>query len=74
MFAVSSLGRALIIAGIILTAIGLMLVFGARLPWLGRLPGDIYIQKKNLTIIFPITTCILISIILSAIFLLFKRR
>ncbi len=74
MFAVSSLGRALIIAGIVLTAIGLALVFGARLPWLGRLPGDIFIQKKNLTIIFPITTSIIISIILSAVLLLFKRR
>ncbi len=74
MLDVSPLGKALIIAGIVIAAIGIAVTFGIKLPWLGRLPGDIYIHKKNLTVILPITTSILISVIISAIFFLLKRR
>jgi hypothetical protein len=54
--------------------LGAVIVFGSKLPWFGRLPGDIYIQKRNLTFFFPITTSILISIVLSIIFILLRRR
>jgi uncharacterized protein HemY len=74
MLDVSPLGRALIIAGIVIAVIGIAVTFGAKLSWLGRLPGDVYIHKKNLTIILPITTSILISVIISAIFFLLNRR
>ena len=74
MFDVSSVGKTLIIAGVVLAALGIVLTLGIKLPWLGRLPGDIYIHKKNLTVILPITTSILLSIILSAIFFLMNRR
>ncbi|HEC69280.1 MAG TPA: DUF2905 domain-containing protein [Candidatus Omnitrophica bacterium] len=45
-----------------------------NIPFLGRLPGDILIEKKNFTFYFPLTTCLLISLILSLIFLFFFRR
>jgi membrane protein implicated in regulation of membrane protease activity len=74
MFDVNSLGKALIVFGIVLVLAGVILTAGARLPWFGRLPGDIFVQKKNFSFYFPITTSILISVILSILFFLLKRR
>ncbi|MBM3248141.1 MAG: DUF2905 domain-containing protein [Candidatus Omnitrophica bacterium] len=71
---VSFLGRILIIAGVILVLVGIVFVFGNKIPWIGKLPGDIYIQKKNLTLYFPITTSILISVVLSLILMLWSKR
>jgi uncharacterized membrane protein len=69
-----SLGKLLIVAGIALVAIGVIVSFAGRLPFrLGRLPGDIYIHGRNSTFIFPITTCILISLILSLAMWLLRR-
>lgn len=64
----------MILAGAILIVLGVLFAFGAKLPWLGRLPGDVYIQKKNFTIIFPVTTSILISLVVSFIIFLLNRR
>lgn len=68
------IGKTLIIFGIILIGLGLLLTFINKIPFLGRLPGDIYIQKKNFSFYFPIATSILISIILSILFWLWSRR
>lgn len=68
------ISRALIVSGLILVAAGLLLAFAGKIPFIGRLPGDIYIRKKNFTFFFPVTTGILISIILSFIFRLWSRR
>lgn len=68
------MGKTLILLGAILIVIGAAFTFGGKLSWFGRLPGDIYIQKKNFTLFFPITTSILISIILSVIMILLRRR
>lgn len=70
----TSLGKILIILGVTLIIVGGIFTLGAKLPWFGRLPGDIYIQKKNFAFFFPITTSILISIILSLVMVLLKRR
>lgn len=70
----SFLGKILIFAGIILVLVGIVFVFSNKIPWIGKLPGDIYIQKKNLTLYFPITTSILISIVLSLILMLWSKR
>jgi hypothetical protein len=60
------LGRTLITAGLILVAAGLLVNFGGRLPLkLGRLPGDIYIHGKNSSFYFPLTTCIVVSVLFS---------
>ena len=67
------LGRLLMIAGAVLLLVGALLSFGPRLPWLGRLPGDIVIERENFRVYFPLATSILISIILSLIFAALRR-
>jgi len=69
----AGLGKSLIILGIIIAAIGIIITFAGKIPWLGRLPGDLYIKRENFTFYFPLTTCILLSIILSLIFWLLKK-
>ncbi|MFH1621602.1 MAG: DUF2905 domain-containing protein [Candidatus Omnitrophota bacterium] len=68
------LGKILLIMGACIAAIGLVFMVIDKIPFLGKLPGDINIQKENFSFYFPITTCILISIALSLIFWLFSRR
>ncbi len=68
------IGKSLIILGIIVIVIGGLLLLSGKIPWLGRLPGDILIQKKNFTFYFPLATSILLSLLLTLIFLLFRRR
>lgn len=69
-----AIGKTLIIFGIILIGLGVLLTLVSKIPFMGRLPGDIYIQKKNFSFYFPIATSILISIILSLIFWLWPHR
>jgi len=68
------IAKILIIFGAIILVVGIFLFFVPKVPFLGKLPGDIYIEKKNFTFYFPIVTSILASIILSLIFWLFSRR
>ncbi|MBI5149302.1 MAG: DUF2905 domain-containing protein [Candidatus Omnitrophica bacterium] len=68
------LGKTLMILGVLLIlAGGLVLVLG-RIPGLGRLPGDILVKKENFTFYFPVTTSIIISLLLSLIFFLWRPR
>lgn len=71
---ISGLGKTLICFGGLLILIGAALLLANKVPWIGRLPGDVYIQKKNFSFFFPITTSILISIILSVIFYFLGRK
>jgi uncharacterized protein HemY len=66
-------GKILIFFGAILIFLGLIFSFAGKIPYFGKLPGDVYIKKENFTFYFPITTCILVSIILSVIFYLIFR-
>ncbi|MEW6232959.1 MAG: DUF2905 domain-containing protein [Chloroflexota bacterium] len=59
------MGKLLIVLGLCLAGIGLFLVLWPRLPFLGRLPGDILIQRGNFTFYVPLVTCILLSILLT---------
>lgn len=68
------LGKILIIGGLTLILFGLILTFGPKIPFFGKLPGDIFIQKKNFAFYFPLATCILISLVLSIILWLLSRR
>jgi hypothetical protein len=68
-----SLGKILIICGVVLVVIGLLLVLGDKIPWIGKLPGDIYIKRERFTFYFPIVTCIIISLILTLLFALFRK-
>ncbi|MDG5469623.1 DUF2905 domain-containing protein [Deltaproteobacteria bacterium IMCC39524] len=67
------LGRALIILGLLLLGIGLFLSYGGKLNFLGRLPGDIRVEKENFSFFFPLGTCLLISLLFSLLLWLFKR-
>jgi len=69
-----TLGKILIIFGVVLILVGLVITSGVRIPYLGKLPGDIYIKKSNFTFYFPLTTSILLSIIISLIFWLLGRK
>ena len=73
MFGAGPLGKMLILLGVFIIAIGVLLLIGDKIPWIGRLPGDILIKKKNFTFYFPITTSIIISIILTLLFTLFRK-
>lgn len=70
----SSIAKPLIIIGLILVAIGVLFMLGGKIPWVGRLPGDIYIKRENFTFFFPLATSIIVSIIFSLILYLFLRR
>jgi len=67
------IGRFLIIMGLVTAFVGLVMWGGFAPKWLGRLPGDIRIERGNFGLYFPIVTCIAISIILTLIFSLFRR-
>lgn len=67
------MGKLLIIAGVFLVMLGLLIMLGAKLG-VGRLPGDIFIQKGNFRFYFPLVTSILLSILLSAILSFIYRR
>ena len=69
-----TLGKLLLLLGGILIIIGAAVTLAAKIPWLGRLPGDIYIQRPNFTFFFPLTTSILISIVLSLLWYFLSRR
>jgi hypothetical protein len=68
------IGRILILAGVALILVGAFMTWGPRLPFrLGRLPGDIAYEGKNGSFYFPITTCILLSVVLSLAMWLLRR-
>jgi len=69
-----ALGKVLIIAGGLVMVVGIVMLFGDRIPFLGKLPGDITIRRENLTIHFPLVTMIIISILLTVILNLFGRK
>jgi len=67
-------GKIFLLFGAIFLFIGLLFLFIGKLPWLGRLPGDIFIQKKNFTFYFPLATSLILSLILTLLLNLFFRR
>ena len=68
-----SFGKLLIFFGILLVALGLIFSFGVKISWLGHLPGDIYIRREGFSFYFPLTTCLLISLILTLVLYLLRR-
>ena len=68
-----ALGKSLIVFGLIIVAVGVLLTFAGKIPWIGRLPGDIFVKRGNFTFYFPLATSILLSIILSLILWLLRK-
>jgi hypothetical protein len=71
---VGDAGRALIVLGLVLVGVGLLLSLVGKVPWLGRLPGDIHVERGNWSFYFPLATSLLLSVVLSLLFWLFGRR
>ncbi len=67
-------GKIFIVFGIILIIIGIFFVFGPKIPFLGKLPGDIFIKKGNFAFYSPIVTSIIISLILTLIFSFLSKK
>jgi hypothetical protein len=67
------LGKLLIGLGALLVVAGVVLSLAGRIPWLGRLPGDIVVRRDDFVFVFPLTTCLLLSAVLSVL-LYFLRR
>ena len=67
------IGRTLLVVGGVLVAAGLLLMLGARVPGLGRLPGDIVYRKGNVAFYFPLVTCILLSVVVTLLLRIFRR-
>ena len=68
------LGKVLIGFGVLIAVIGGLLVLAGRVPWTGRLPGDIYIQRGNWSFYFPLATSLVVSVLLTLIFWILNRR
>ena len=68
-----SIGKTLIILGAVLIIVGIIVVYGNKIPYIGRLPGDIYVKKDNVTFYFPLTTCLLISLVLYLLLKIFGK-
>lgn len=66
-------GKILIISGLLIALVGVLFTFAGKIPWIGRLPGDIFIKRENFTFYFPLATSILLSALLSFILWLFRK-
>jgi membrane protein implicated in regulation of membrane protease activity len=67
------LGRTLMLVGGLLLLIGLLFSLGGRIPWLGRLPGDILVERKNFSFYFPLMTSVVVSVVLTILMMLFRK-
>ena len=70
---VSSLGKLLANAGIAAVVAGVVLILGPRIPWLGRIPGDLVIRREGFTLFFPLASMIIVSVLLTIVINLFFR-
>lgn len=68
------IGKFLIILGVVIIVIGGLLLLSGKIPWIGRLPGDIIIQRKNFTFYFPLATSILLSLLLTFILWIIGKK
>jgi hypothetical protein len=69
-----NLGRGLIFIGLLLIVIGGLFLLAGKIPWLGRLPGDIVIERKNFSLYIPLATSLILSAVLSFLFWFIMRR
>lgn len=68
-----SIGKFLIVAGLVLVGAGLVFLLSDKIPWLGKLPGNFTVKKDSFTFYFPLATCLIISVVLSLILWLFRK-
>lgn len=71
---IEQIGRVLLVLGLAIAAVGLVLAAGGRIPFLGRLPGDFTFTRDNVTVVFPLATSIVVSLLLTLVLSLVLRR
>jgi hypothetical protein len=71
---VHDVGRLLLVAGLLVAAVGAAMLLLPQLPWLGRLPGDIHVERENFSFHFPLVTCLVVSAVLTLLLNIFFRR
>jgi hypothetical protein len=69
----TEMGKWLIVLGLVIAAAGFVLTFAGKIPWLGKLPGDIFIKRENVSFYFPLATCIILSALASFILWLLRK-
>lgn len=69
----ASFGKTLIGAGLLIAAVGALLLLSDKFGWIGRLPGDFTFRKGSFTFYFPLATSLVVSVLLSLLFLLFRK-
>ncbi|MEK7702255.1 MAG: DUF2905 domain-containing protein [candidate division NC10 bacterium] len=74
MSGVNDIGRMLVVFGVLIALVGVVLILAGRVGWLGRLPGDIHIERGNWTFYFPLATSLLLSAVLTLILWIVGRR
>ena len=67
-------GKLLLVVGLVIALVGILITSVGNIPWIGKLPGDMLIRRENFTFYFPLTTSILISILLTLIFWFLSKR
>ena len=67
------LGKMLVVIGLLVAGVGVLFLFADKIPWLGRLPGDITLRRDNFTFYFPIVTCLVISVLVSLLLWLLRK-
>ena len=67
------IGKSLLVVGVLLVAVGCLVLMGPKVPWIGRLPGDILIRRDHFSFYFPLTTCLLASALLTFVFWIIGR-
>jgi hypothetical protein len=71
---VTGLGKFILLAGLFIALLGVLVLLAEKIPFLGRLPGDIHVQKPGFSLTVPIVSCLLLSVLLTIILNLFLRR
>ena len=74
MLGLGFLGKILILLGVFMIIAGVLLLLGGKIPWVGRLPGDLIVRREKFTFYFPITTSIVISIILTLLLWILRKQ
>ncbi len=72
MLGLGFLGKLLILLGVFIIIAGVLLLMGGKIPWIGKLPGDLIVRREKFTLYFPITTSIVISIVLTLLLWILK--
>jgi len=70
----NDVGKALLALGLLIALAGVVLMLVGRVPWLGRLPGDIHFQRGNFSFYFPLATSLLLSVVLTVLLYIIGRR